>query len=69
VEQREWLVQVVLRATEAEAEEVVERLGEVICVPPDHDGRCRTPWTLIRTAVDDLDEPERANKRALLDGT
>ncbi|MCW2673472.1 MAG: hypothetical protein JWP14_2061 [Frankiales bacterium] len=64
--QREWLVQVVLRATDDEVTQVVERLGEVICVPADHDGPCRTPWTLTRCPVDDLEEPERSAKRALL---
>lgn len=67
MEQRDWLVQVALRATEDEAEQVVERIGEVICVPADHDGRCVTPWTLVRVAVDELDEPERSEVRGLLD--
>lgn len=58
---------VVLRATDDELDAVVERIGEVICVPHDHDGRCRTPWTLIRSVVDDLDEPDRSAKRSLLD--
>ena len=67
VDQREWLLQVVVRATDAEVEQIVDRLGEAICVPPDHDGRCTTPWTLNRCLVDDLDEPERSGWRALLD--
>jgi hypothetical protein len=64
---REWLVQVVVRADDAEADAIVERMGEVIRVPPDHEGRCSTPWTLMRCLVDDLDEPERSDKRGLLD--
>jgi hypothetical protein len=67
VEQREWLVQVVLRASEEEAEQVVDRLGDAICVPADHDGPCVTPWTIIRTALDDKPEAEQASWRALLD--
>lgn len=67
MEQSDWLVKVVLRATEAEVEGVVERLGKVICVPEDHDSPCLTPWNLVRTPVDDLDEPERSGLRALLD--
>lgn len=61
-------MQIVVRATDAEAEAIADRLGEVVCTPADHDGECRTPWTLTRVLVDDLNEPERSAKRELLDG-
>lgn len=66
MEQQEWLLKIVVRASEAEVERIADRVGEAICVPPDHEGPCDTPWTLVRTAVDDLDEPERSQFRALI---
>ena len=66
MQQRDWLIQVVVRATEAEADATGDRIGEVICVPADHDGQCVTPWTTMLVAMDDLDEPERSDLRSLL---
>jgi hypothetical protein len=71
VAQTEWLVQIVVRVTATELDAITERLGEAVCVPFDHDGPCSTPWTLTTCPVDDLDdldEPERSGKRALLEG-
>jgi hypothetical protein len=67
VEQRDWLVQIVLRASDDEVASVVDRIGEAVCVPPDHAGQCLTPWTLLRSPLDDLNEPQRSEMRALLD--
>jgi hypothetical protein len=67
VKQREWLVQIVIRASDAEMAHVVERVGEAICVPADHDGHCETPWTLVQTPLEDLPKPERSSWRELLD--
>lgn len=67
MEQREWLVSVVVRATEAEVAAIGERIGEVICVPPDHDEKCATPWAMRTLRVSDLDEPERSDLIAFLD--
>jgi hypothetical protein len=61
-------VQVVFRASDEDADDIAERLADAVCVPPDHDGPCATPWSLVRTAPDDLDEPKRSEVRALLDG-
>lgn len=65
--QRKWLVQVVVRSSEAEIEAVADRIGEAICQPADHDGPCHTPWSMVRVPVDDLDEPERSRWGLLLD--
>jgi hypothetical protein len=67
VEQRDRLVQVVLRASDDEVASVVDRIGEAICVPPDRARQCLTPWTLLRSPLDDLNEPQRSEMRALLD--
>lgn len=66
-EQRVYSIQLVVRATEAEAAAIGDRIGEVVCIPPDHSGPCVTPWVLVRGAVDDYDEPERSNLLALLE--
>ena len=61
-------MQVVVRATDDEADAIADRLGEAICVPSDHDGECLTPWVPTRAPVDDLDEPDRTQWRDLLRG-
>ncbi len=66
VTKTEWLVQIVVRATEAELEAITERLGAAVCAPSNHDGPCVTPWTLTTCPIDDLDEPQRSETRALL---
>jgi hypothetical protein len=64
-EQKLWLIQVLVTADEEQVEGINDRVGEAICVPPEHDGPCITPWTTLRVAVDDLDEPERSELRGL----
>ena len=64
-EQKLWLVEVLVTADEEQIEAITDRLGTAVCVPPDHDGPCGTPWTTLRVAVDDLDEPRRSELRAL----
>jgi hypothetical protein len=65
--QREWLVEVVVRASAEEMDAITERLGEVMCLPSDHEGPCITPWTLMSCLIDDLDEPRRSELRGLID--
>jgi len=45
---REWCIEVHVRATEDEAEDIVERLGAAICPDPFHPGYCRVPWAIQR---------------------
>jgi hypothetical protein len=67
VTQREWLILVVVRATHEEAEGIADRIAEVICIPADHEGRCRTPWVTMNSPIDDEDEPRRSELLALLE--
>ena len=64
-EQRLRLVEVVVLAHDGELDSITKRIGEAICQPSDHDDRCVTPWTLISSLVDDLDEPRRSELVAL----
>lgn len=63
----DWLVQVVVHATRDEVEAMGDRIGAVICAPADHEGRCDTPWTMVTTALSQLDDEERRALAALLD--
>ena len=65
--QREWVVQVVVRASSEEVRAIGERMTEVICVPADHEGVCLTPWTMMTSLVADHEEPQRSELLALLD--
>ena len=64
-EQKLWLIKVLVTGDDEQIEAISDRLGAAICVPPDHDGPCSTPWTTLRVEVEDLDEPERSELRAL----
>jgi hypothetical protein len=64
--QQEWLVKVIVRADEEELHALTERIGQAIC-DADHEGPCTTPWVLLSTPVQDLDQPERQAFIALLD--
>lgn len=64
-EQRLRLIEIVVRATDAEVEAINDRVGDAICAPAEHEGPCLTPWTTMLTDVDDLDEPRRSELRAL----
>jgi hypothetical protein len=44
---RVWRVEVTLHATDAEADEVVERLGAALCPDPFHPGYCPVPWSIV----------------------
>ena len=65
-ERQAWRVELVLLASEVELESVTERIGQVVCLPADHEGACSTQWTLSTVRVNDLDEPERRETLALL---
>jgi hypothetical protein len=59
-EQRAWAVRVTLLASDTELESIVDRIGEAICLPLDHSGPCASPWSIISTPVDDLEDAERS---------
>ncbi|MCW2500469.1 MAG: hypothetical protein JWN87_2145 [Frankiales bacterium] len=62
------LIQIVVHASDEELAAITDRIGEVICVPPHHEGRCDTPWFLTACDVADIDdEVERHGWTALLD--
>ena len=64
----DWLVQVVVHATKDEIVAINDRMTGAICVPPDHEGRCETPWFAVNTPVADLDDAdERRHWSELLD--
>jgi len=59
-EQRPWAVRVTILASDTELESIVDRIGAVICSPPDHSGSCANPWSIISTPVDDLEDDDRS---------
>jgi hypothetical protein len=59
-ERRVWAIQVVIEATDEQAEAAEEAIARVLCPDDNHPGYCETPWTTIRYILADLDEDERA---------
>jgi hypothetical protein len=59
-EQRAWAVRVTLLAPDTERQAIVDRIGAAICSPPDHQGPCTNPWSIVSTPVDDLEDTERS---------
>jgi hypothetical protein len=55
-----WRFTVVLQATEAEADQAADAIARALCPDEFHDGPCRTPWALIRSRLDDMDDPDEA---------
>jgi hypothetical protein len=51
---------VTLLASDNELETIVDRIGAAICSPPDHQGPCTNPWSIVSTPVDDLEGAERS---------
>lgn len=63
-----WLVQIVLRATEAELRQATDAIARALCPDESHEGPCATPWTMVSARVDDIeDQDEAASLRALID--
>jgi hypothetical protein len=60
-EQRAWAVRVTVLATDADIDDITDRLGLALYPDPDHSGRCPNPWEITTAAVDDLDEPDRSS--------
>ncbi|MCW2524833.1 MAG: hypothetical protein JWO63_3168 [Frankiales bacterium] len=63
--QRLRLVEVIILADDDELPALSERIGAAICQPSDHDDPCVTPWTLMTSLVEDLDEPRTSKLVAL----
>lgn len=53
-EKRLWQVKIALVATAVEHEELLDRLGEVLCPDPDHEGPCPVPWAMHSLNQDGL---------------
>ena len=62
-----WLLQVVIEADEAGAEQATHAIEQALCPDPNHEGQCATPWTLVKTKLADLDDAERKAWTELLE--
>ncbi|MGW3957436.1 hypothetical protein ACWEKM_42650 [Streptomyces sp. NPDC004752] len=60
---RLWQVKIGLIATAAQHEELMDRLAEVLCPDPNHDGPCPIPWGMHSINGDSL---SRRQRKALL---
>ncbi|MET9381371.1 hypothetical protein ABZY09_09795 [Streptomyces sp. NPDC002928] len=57
---RLWQVSIALVATPAQHEELMDRLADVLCPAPDHDGPCLMPWGMHSVDGDSLPPRRRA---------
>jgi len=48
-------------ASDAEIDNITDRLGLALCPDLDHSGGCPNAWEITAAPVDDLDEPERSS--------
>ena len=58
-----WQVTIAMIATQAQHEELMDRLTDVLCPDPDHEGPCPVPWAMRSTNGDSL---SRRKRKALL---
>lgn len=58
-ERRLWQVKVAVLATPAEHEELLDRLTDVLCPDPDHEGPCAIPWAMHSVNGDSLSAAQR----------
>ncbi|MBN3931963.1 hypothetical protein IQ279_20425 [Streptomyces verrucosisporus] len=59
-EPRLWQVKIAVIATSAEHEELMDRLADVLCPDPDHEGPCPVPWGMHSVNGDSLTDEERS---------
>jgi hypothetical protein len=59
-ERQIWAIQVVIEATDEQADAAEEAIARALCPDENHPGYCDTPWTTIRCVLTDLGEDERA---------
>ncbi|MGW1721533.1 hypothetical protein ACWCQK_01195 [Streptomyces sp. NPDC002306] len=57
---RLWQVKIAHVATAARHEELMDRLAEVLCPDPDHEGPCAVPWAMHSVNGDSLSSRQRA---------
>ncbi|MFE7356901.1 hypothetical protein ACFU8Q_27985 [Streptomyces sp. NPDC057543] len=60
---RLWQVKIAMVATAAEHEELMDRLTDVLCPDPEHEGPCPVPWAMHSVNGDSL---SRGKRKALL---
>ncbi|SCG72483.1 hypothetical protein [Micromonospora coxensis] len=66
---RLWKVVVALSATERRKDEICDRIVDLICADPNHEGPCDTPWALHVVDGDSLGRGERRRLQAEIDDT
>ncbi|MGW6688711.1 hypothetical protein [Streptomyces sp. NPDC054961] len=59
-----WQVELAIVATPREHEELLDRLTDVLCPDPNHEGPCEIPWAIHSVNEDTISGEER---RALLE--
>jgi hypothetical protein len=68
VSEREvWRIQVVIEATEDQADQALEAIERALCPDENHPGYCEVPWTTMQCRFADLDEDERQGWQAAFD--
>ncbi|QKW25483.1 hypothetical protein HUT11_04580 [Streptomyces seoulensis] len=60
---RLWQVTIAMVATAAQHEELMDRLTDLLCPDPEHEGPCPIPWAMHSTNEDSL---PRRKREALL---
>ncbi|MEU8379113.1 hypothetical protein AB0C32_07960, partial [Streptosporangium sp. NPDC048865] len=68
-EARLWKMVIALTATERQTEELSDRIVEVLCPDPDHEGPCQIPWALHVVEGASLSKAEQRRLRAEIDDT
>ncbi|MEV4489588.1 hypothetical protein AB0K04_05655 [Micromonospora coxensis] len=64
-----WKVVLALSTDERRKDEICDRIVDLICPDPNHEGPCDTPWALHVVDGDSLDRDERDRLRAEIDDT
>lgn len=59
-ERRIWAINVLVEATEEQADEAIRAIGSALCPEENHPACCPAPWSTVLVAPDDLDPDERA---------
>ncbi|MFG3018754.1 hypothetical protein ACGFZQ_09385 [Streptomyces sp. NPDC048254] len=54
-----WQVKIALVATAAQHEELMDRISDLLCPDPNHDGPCPIPWGMHSVNEDSLSRRQR----------